>query len=105
MTAEALMLQATQEALVLRASPIITFGYIMQMIFSLAIVLGIIYLCAKFLLPKIKLSGTGKFITVLDRVALEPNVSLYVIQIGIKKWLIGVGQKNITRIEQLDEEK
>jgi len=105
MTAEVLVLHATEEALKLPASPGLGFGDVINMFFFLAVVLGIIYLSTKFLLPKMKLSGTGKLISILDRVPLEPNVSLYVIQIGTKKWFIGVGQKNITRIEQLDEEK
>ena len=93
----------TVEAIALKASPIITFGYIMQVFFSLAIVLLFIYVTTKFLLPKFKFTNSGKYINIIDRVYLEPNVSLYVVQVGAKKWLLGVGQKSISRIEKLDE--
>ena len=76
----------TPEALALQRAPIITIGYIMQVFISLLIVLAFIYLIAKFLLPRMKITASGKLIKVLDRVYLEPQVSAYILKIGKRKF-------------------
>lgn len=93
----------TTEALVLQTSPIITFGYVIQVIVSLLIVIGLIYLSARFLLPKLKFGGTGRLIKLVDRVYLEPNVAAYVLKIGKAAWLVMSSNKNITKIDRIDE--
>jgi len=94
----------TPEALVLQRSPIITLGYVMQVLISLAIVLAIIYVMARFLLPKLKINTTGKMIQVLDRVMLEPQVTAYVIKVGKSAWLIAASNKQIAKIDKIEEE-
>jgi len=94
----------TQEPLVLQTTPIITFGYVMQVFFSLLIVLAIIYVVGKFVLPKLKTGTTGRLIKIIDRVYLEPNVSAYVLRVGKSAWLIAVNRQNIVRIDKIDEE-
>ncbi len=94
----------TTEALALQSSPIITAGYVLQTIVSLAIVIGLIYVIARFVLPKMRVSGTGRLIQVLDRVSLEPQVAAYIIKVGKKSWLIAAGGKNIEKIADLGEE-
>lgn len=94
----------TQEPLVLQSTPIITFGYIMQVFFSLLVVLAIIYVIGKFVLPRLKTGTTGKLIKILDRIYLEPNVSAYVLRVGKSAWLIAVNRQNIVRIDKIDEE-
>jgi len=94
----------TPEALVLQRSPIITLGYIMQVLISLAIVLAIIYVMARFLLPKLKINATGRMIQVLDRVMLEPQVSAYIIKVGKSAWLIATSNKQIAKIDKIEEE-
>jgi flagellar biogenesis protein FliO len=94
----------TSEAITLQTAPIITFSYIMQVIFSLLIVLTFIYLISKFLLPRLKESSSGKLIKVLDRIYMEPQVAAYVLKVGKTAWLVGVSNKHFTRIDKLDEE-
>ncbi|MFA5839548.1 MAG: flagellar biosynthetic protein FliO [Candidatus Margulisiibacteriota bacterium] len=92
----------TLEALSLETTPIITFGYVMQVIISLFIVMGFIWLAAKYLLPRLKSSDAGKIIKVLDRAYLEPQVTAYLLRIGDKTWLVGASNKNITLIDKID---
>ncbi len=92
----------TPEALVLEHTPIITFGYIVQVFVSLLVVLAFIYLIAKYLLPRMKIAATGKLIKILDRVYLEPQVSAYVLQVGKSAWLIVTSSKQVARIDKID---
>lgn len=94
----------TPEALVLEHTPIITFGYLMQVLISLLVVLAFIYLIAKYLLPRLKISATGKIIKVVDRIYLEPQVSAYILKIGKSAWLIVTSNKQVTRIDKIGEE-
>ena len=94
----------TSEALILQSSPIITAGYVMQVIFSLAIVVALIYAIARFLLPKLKTGGAGRLIQVIDRVLIEPQVAAYVLKVGRKSWLIVSSNKNVATIAELGEE-
>jgi len=93
----------TTEALVLQTSPIITFGYVVQVIFSLLIVIVLIYLCAKFLLPKLKFGSNGRYLKIIDRVYLEPNVCAYILSIGKASWLVISSHKNIAKVDRIDE--
>ncbi len=93
----------TAEALSFQATPVITFGYVIQIIFSLAVIIGLMYLSAKYLMPKLKFSNTGRHIKLLDRIYLEPQVSACLIKVGRQTWLIGIGGRQITRIDKIDE--
>ena len=94
----------TPEALTLHTSPIITLGYIMQVLLSLAIVVAIIYVSAKFLLPRLKVNSSGKLIQVLDRVMLEPQVSAYILKVGKKAWLVVTSGKRAEKISEVEVE-
>lgn len=93
----------TVEALVLNNAPVVTFGYVMQVIVSLFVVLAFIYAAGKYLLPRIKPSGSSKLIKVLDRVTLEPQVSAYILKVGRSAWLVVAGNKSVTKIEKIEE--
>ena len=94
----------TTEALAFQRTPIITFGYIMQVFFSLLVVLALIYFIAKYLLPRLKLSNAGKLIKILDRVYLEPQVTAYLLSVGKSAWLVVTSSKQIARIDKIDTE-
>jgi flagellar biogenesis protein FliO len=94
----------TTEAIAFQRTPIITFGYIMQVFFSLLIVLALIYFIAKYLLPRMKLSNTGKLIKILDRVYLEPQVSAYLLAAGRSAWLVVTSSKQVAKIDKVDLE-
>jgi flagellar biogenesis protein FliO len=80
----------------------ITFGYIIQLIFSLAIVFGFIFIGAKYLLPKFSSSTKGRLIQVDDKVVLEPQVTSYIIKVANESWLIVVSNKHVARIDKLE---
>lgn len=80
----------------------ITFGYIIQLVFSLAVVFGFIYIGAKYLLPKFSSSTKGRLIQIEDKVVLEPQVTSYVIKVGDASWLVVVSNKNVARIDRLE---
>ena len=83
-------------------SPLVTIGYIFQLILSLAIVIGLIYFSAKYLFPRLQLPSQGKLIQVVDRIGLEPQVSAYIISAYDRSYLIVVSQKGVTLIDKLE---
>lgn len=94
----------TPEALVLQSSPIVTVGYIMQVLISLGIVVAMIFVSAKYLLPRLKMSGSSRIIQVVDRIMLEPQVSAYILKVGKKAWLVVTGSKSVAKIDSVEEE-
>ena len=94
----------TFEALSLQRTPIVTFGYIMQVIISLLIVLSLIYFAAKYLLPKLSIAPKGKYVEVIDRIGIEPQVSTTIIKIGKFYYILGISNKNITLLDKMREE-
>lgn len=92
------------EALVLERSPIITLGYVMQVLLSLGIVLALIYLISKYVFPKMKIASPGRIIKIIDRVFIEPQVSAYILQVGKKGWLVVSSSKNTQKISEVDLE-
>ena len=94
----------TNEALVLQSSPIITAGYIMQVLISLAVVVTLIYVIAKFLLPRMPINAPGRLIKVIDRLMLEPQVAAYVLKVGKRAWLIVSSGKNVVKVDEIGEE-
>ena len=97
------MNQLTYEALTLNKTPIVTFGYIVQVAISLAIVLGLIYLTSRFLLPRLQVNPKGKLLEVLDRVGLEPQVTAYVLKFKKNIYVVGVSNKNVSLLDKLKE--
>jgi len=87
----------------LNSTPVFSFGYLMQIFFSLAIVFGLIYISSKYLLPKLQVNQQGKIIKVVDKVVLEPQVSSYIIKAENRAWLIVVSNKNVVKIDELEE--
>jgi len=94
----------TNEAFSFQPTPIITFGYIMQLLFGLLVIFGMLYVTAKFFLPKLKLARSGQIIKIVERIYLEPQVSACLISIGKQNWLIGIGNKQITKIDKINQE-
>lgn len=93
----------TSEAMLAQRAPVISFGYLMQVFFSLLIVAAFLYLTAKYALPKLKVAGAGKMIEVMDRVGLEPQVTAYVLKVGSRSWLVVSSNKNVQLISELEE--
>ncbi len=83
-------------------SPLITAGYIFQLIISLAVVIGLIYFSAKYIFPKLQLPSHGQTIQILDRIGIEPQVSAYIISAHDKSYLIVVSNKGVTLLDKLE---
>jgi flagellar biogenesis protein FliO len=98
------MIVSSTEVLTVGRSPLVTVGYILQLIISLAIVIGLIYFVAKYILPKIQIPSTAKMIEVKDRIGLEPQVSAYIISVQGRSYLIAVSAKNVTLIDKLESD-
>jgi hypothetical protein len=81
-------------------SPLITVGYIFQLIISLGIVIGLVYFAAKYILPKVQLPSMGKSLEVLERLGLEPAVTAYVIAWNEKKYFVVITNKTATVIDK-----
>ena len=98
-------LSAVKETpLILEKSPVVTFGYLVQVSLSLAIVLGLIYLTSKYLLPKLQANLTSKMISVKDRLTLEPQVSIYIVKVGSKNYVLASSNKTVTLLDTLKED-
>jgi flagellar biogenesis protein FliO len=93
----------TYEALSLNKTPIVTFGYIVQVTISLLVVLGLIYLTSRYLLPRLQVNPKGKLLEVLDRVGLEPQVTAYVLKFKKNLYVVGVSNKNVSLLDKLKE--
>ncbi|MFA5893380.1 MAG: hypothetical protein WC903_05400 [Candidatus Margulisiibacteriota bacterium] len=94
----------TAETLALQASPIVTVGYLMQVIFSLAVVLTLIFVIAKYLLPKLRVATVGRVISVVDRVMLEPQVTAYILKVGLRSWLVVASNKAVHSVAEVSGE-
>ena len=81
---------------------VISVGYIIQLLFSLLVVVGLAYFAAKFVLPRLKYSTRGTYINVIDKVVIEPQVTAYILKAGNESWLIGVSNRNIVKIDKLE---
>ena len=99
----ALSNQLSPEAPSLKTTPIITTGYLFQLFVSLAIVFGLMYLVSKYVLPKIKVTTSGRHIQVIDRVGLEPQVTAYVLKVQNNSWLIVSSHKNVSVVSKLED--
>ena len=94
----------TSEAIAFQSTPIITFGYLVQVFVSLVIVVAAIFLIGKYILPKMKSSVSSKIIKILDRVYLEPQVSAYILKVAKTSWLIVVSNKQVAKIDKIEED-
>jgi flagellar biogenesis protein FliO len=87
----------------LKTSPVISFGYVIQLIFSLLIVIGILYAGARFILPRFNLVGEKGLINILDRKFMDAQSTAYILAVGKKKWLIVIAKGQVARIDALEE--
>jgi len=90
------------ETLTVGRSPLVTAGYIFQLIISLAIVIGFIFFVARYLLPKLQLPSQSSIIQIKDRVGIEPQVSAYVISAYGKSYLVVVSNKSVALIDKIE---
>lgn len=93
----------TAEVLTLKTSPILSFGYLFQLLISLAIVISLIYLAAKYIFPRLEIKPKGKNIQVIEKTLLEPQTFAYLIKVYDKTFFVVTSNKNINCIEKFEE--
>lgn len=83
-------------------------GYILMVLFSLAIVCLLAMLVLRVVYSKAGLSLKGfskeKLINVIDRQMLQPNRMIYIVEAAGKYLLIGVSDGNISILTELDKD-
>jgi flagellar biogenesis protein FliO len=94
----------SEETIAFQSAPIITFGYVMQVFISLLVVLALIYVIAKYIMPRMKTSPSGRLIKVLEHIYLEPQVSAYILSVAKASWLVVVSNKQVTKIDKVEIE-
>ena len=67
-----------------------------------ALVIVLTYLASRWYAGKMKSSAAGRHLKVVDKVALGPGCALIVVQAGDKFYLLGLGDKNLRLICELD---
>lgn len=83
-------------------STVFSIGYIIQLLFSLLVVFGFLYVTAKYFLPKIKTNSKSEHITIVDKLSIEPQVSLYIVKAAKSSWLISVSNKSVALIDKFE---
>jgi len=97
--------ELTKEAPTLKGSPVLTLGYVFQVFISLLVVIGLIYVVARFLLPKLQMPSRGRLIQIVDRIGLEPQVSAYILKVKDKSWLIVTSKGSVEVVDKVDLEE
>lgn len=82
--------------------PVNPTGMIVQLVVSLAIVIGMVWLLVKFLSLKSKWMYRNRPLKVLGGVGLGPQKSLQLVEIGGVLYILGVGQ-DITLLKVIDD--
>jgi len=83
------------------------FGTIVKLILALVVVVGLIYLSI-FLLKKFSnrtMPNTDQLIKVIGRSYLTPKQSLYIVKLGAKYSVLGVGENAVNLIKELSPEE
>ncbi len=96
------LVASSLEAVSLSTGPVFSLAYIMQILFSLLVVIGFAFIALKYVLPKLKVSSIGKYIKVVDRAFLEPQVTAYMLEAKGKSYLVVAGHKKITLIDKYE---
>ncbi|GEM_PF-3331518 len=85
------------------SSAAVSIGYVIQLLFSLLVVLGFLYVTAKYLLPKLKTSSKSEHMELFDRLVVEPQVTLYIVKAAGRSWLVSISNKTVTVIDKFEE--
>jgi len=78
------------------------FGYLIKVIFYLALLSGGLYYLLKNVVPRLKsIPRNGGQIQVIDFRALTPNASCQLVKVGSRYFLLGVSSAQVNLIEEL----
>lgn len=72
-------------------------------IIGIIIVLYLTYYCTKWLSSKTALTMKSKYMNVVDKLILGQNNYITIVEINKKYYLVGITEKNISILEELDD--
>lgn len=78
----------------------------MTLVGSLVIMAAIIilaYYASRWYAGKTKITSSGKYVKIIDRVAVSPGCSMMIVQAGDKFYLVGSGDKTVRLICELSD--
>lgn len=78
---------------------------LLQIIIFLPFIIFLIYLSIKFGGGKIQSFQNGKYIKILERVAISKETSILLVKLGDKIWVMSSSSKGIEKLQQLTEEE
>lgn len=81
------------------------FKMILNLIMSLAIVFGLIFLVFKVLGSKVKSVNDSKYVKVVDRTQITKENSIIVVRVGKKGYLLTSTQTGMEKLEELSEKE
>lgn len=81
------------------------FYMIIKLIFSLVVVLGLLFIAAKTSFGKINNINDKKYIKVLERVQISKDIYICVVKIGKKAHILTVSSGAVDKIEELSPEE
>ncbi len=93
---------SSAEAYSQSGSSAVSFGYIIQLVFSLAVVFGFIYLAAKYFLPKLQPGIKGKYLEVTDKLVIEPSVTAYILKTGKSQHTVIIAGRTATVLGKVE---
>jgi flagellar biogenesis protein FliO len=77
---------------------------LLQTLFALAVVCGLIYLIFRWILPRFGVPGhsASGLVSILDSIGIEPRRNLYVIKVANRSILIATSEAGVQFISDLD---
>jgi flagellar protein FliO/FliZ len=86
------------------ATSLSTFGYVLSLLLTFAIVVGLAYFTSKFLSQRLSPSLHSRNMLIRDVVFLGTNRALYLVEIANRIFLLGVTDHNITQLQEFTDE-
>jgi len=74
-----------------------------QLLFSLALVIALFYLTARFLKARWGTVVAAKYLAVMDRLSLGANRDIYILRIGSQFFVLGVTGEQISLLQKIED--
>lgn len=81
------------------------FGLIGKLLFSLTIVLGLMYITFKLASTKVDEINKNKYIKVLERTQISKESSILVVKIGDKGYIMSTSQGKTEKLDEISSEE
>lgn len=78
---------------------------IIKLVFALIVVLGLMYIVFKISDNRLNNLNEGKYVKILERVQISKDVSILVVKIGKKGYIMSSSNNNTEKIDEISEEE